>query len=119
MQNTEVKDALMEFRKESLDAAHMDTVLLMITGDIREIKESIKAHQVDTREEFRRVRDKMDTINNQFLSDSKASAVNLKEIETRQAEQAKFAGRIAGAIAGFVTALVTSIAAAAFKWWTS
>ena len=103
----------------SRDAAHLDTVLEMLTNDLKEIKESIRIHQQDTREEFRRVRDKMDSLNSQFAQDTKTHAVLLKEIETRQQESAKFAGRIAGAISGFITALVTSIAAAAFKWWSS
>jgi hypothetical protein len=104
---------------DRLDTAHLDTVLEMITNDIREIKDSIKAHQLDTREEFRRVRDKMDAINGQFLKESKDSAVLLKEVETRQQESAKFAGRIAGAISGFVTALFTSLIAGLAKWWMS
>ena len=100
-----------------MDPAHLDTVLSMLTSDIKDIKDSIKEHQIDTREEFRRVRDKMDTLTSQFADDTKKHAVNLKEIETRQQESAKFAGRIAGAIAGFVTALVTSLVAVIVKSW--
>lgn len=100
-----------------MDASHLDTVLTMLTNDIKEIKGSIKEHQVDTREEFRRVRDKMDGLHNQFAEDSKTHAVLLKEVETRQQESAKFAGRIAGAISGFITALVTSLLAVAARAW--
>lgn len=94
-----------------------DTVLNMIRGDIQELRETVKAYQSDSKDEFRRLREKIDDVNQQFYSDSRASAVDLKAIEVKQTESAKYAGRLAGAVAGFFTALVTTIAGVLAKYF--
>lgn len=90
-------------------------MLAMLKEDMTDIKLAIKEHQIDTREEFRRIRDKIDVLNAQVGLDAKTAAVAMKELETRQVESAKYSGRIAGAIAGFVTAVIASAVAALLK----
>lgn len=96
-------------------ATNESVYLSMLKADIGDIKIAIKEYQVDTREEFRRIRDKIDDVTSQMGHDR----VNMKELETRQQESAKFAGRIAGSISGFITALVTSLLAVVAKAWLS
>jgi gas vesicle protein len=95
---------------------HGETVLNIVRGDIKELREVVKDYQSETKEEFRRVRDKIDDMHQQFYSDSRASAVDMKAIEVKQTESAKYAGRLAGAVAGFFTALVTTVAGVLAKY---
>ena len=88
---------------------HGETVLNMIRSDIHELRGDVKGYQTETKEEFQRVRDKIDGLHQQFFTETRAATVERKALEIKHEALAQRAGRYAGAVAGFFTALVTTL----------
>lgn len=88
-------------------------VLQMLLEEIKQARVTQAAHQLETREEFRRIHAKIDKLGEDVRSEVKEHDRSIIELTTK----ASMAGRIAGFIAGTVSSLLVYGVVAVFQWF--
>lgn len=73
--------------------------------ELESVKTTQRDFQLENRDEFRRIRDKIESLEGQVSKDIKEHAVDIKGLQTELEAKAKIAGTRAGIIAGALTAL--------------
>ena len=80
-------------------------VLQMIVDDIRTIKDAQTACALENREEFRRLKDKMDNLRDEMYVNLTGHDRDIVRLTT----QASIAGRVSGFFAGSAAGVITAV----------
>jgi hypothetical protein len=88
-------------------------VLQMILDDLKQVKNAVDLGASETREEFRRLRDKLDRLERDMSRDLTGHAVDISQLQTK----AKGIAAIAGSVAGFITSLIAVSLGAMLKYF--
>lgn len=84
-------------------------VWTLVMEELRELKHDNKEYRKDTRNDIRRLEDKIDRLDSNVQTELKDHKVDITKLQTEVEQKARFAGAIAGFVASIVTALAGAI----------
>lgn len=102
-------------RNREFFGAESPVVLQMLLDEIKQARLTLTAHQQETREEFRRIHDKIDGLRNEVRSDFQDHDRDIVKLTT----QARLAGRMSGFIAGAAATAAINGIVFLIKWLVS
>lgn len=83
----------------------------LIMKELESVRETQGESQKENREEFRRLRDKIESLESRVGVDIKTHAVDIKGLQIELEARARVAGAIAGAVTGLLGSLAGAILA--------